>query len=408
MVRWLLENINSLALAFVLSVAVWVVAITEENPSEVRLFDDPIPIEIVGKRNDMVVVGPITTHATVSLRAPRSVWNTLTSDQVRLIADLSGLEAGAHEVEIQPEVTVSTARVVAVSPATLVVTLEALRRREVEIRVQVEGAPAVGYQVGEAVVDPAQATLSGPESLVAQVSELVAVANVDGLKDDLDRVIKLQAVNADGEPLGTSVQVTPASVRVVLPIEQQSGYKDVAVKVIWRGQVAAGYRLTDIKVSPPIVTVFSSEPSAVDALPGFVETEPLDLTARQRDIDVCVDLALPAGVSLVSVRCVSVVIGVAAIESSVTVPREVDVRGLGAGLQATASPGTVDVVLTGALPVLEGLTQDDVRVVIDVTGRGPGTYQLTPEVILLPSDVEASLVLPATIEVIIERKTSNA
>ena len=60
----------------------------------------------------------------------------------------------------------------------------------------------------------------------------------------------------------------------------------MVVKVASTGQVASGYRLTNISVFPPTVTVFSTNPSLVDRLPGFVETSPLDLTGVKDDIDI--------------------------------------------------------------------------------------------------------------------------
>jgi YbbR domain-containing protein len=51
--------------------------------------------------------------------------------------------------------------------------------------------------------------------------------------------------------------------------------------------------------------------------------------------------------------------------------------------------------------VLDRLKQEDVRVILDVTGLEPGTYSLTPEVSLLPEQLRAESVLPATIEVVI-------
>ena len=42
------------------------------------------------------------------------------------------------------------------------------------------------------------------------------------------------------------------------------------------GYVADGYKLTNITVSPPTVTVFSSDPTLVNELPGYVEAEELE------------------------------------------------------------------------------------------------------------------------------------
>jgi YbbR domain-containing protein len=53
--------------------------------------------------------------------------------------------------------------------------------------------------------------------------------------------------------------------------------------------------------------------------------------------------------------------------------------------------------------VLESLTLNDVRVVLDLRDMDVGAHQVTPEVILLPSGLTAQAILPATIEVSITR-----
>jgi hypothetical protein len=55
----------------------------------------------------------------------------------------------------------------------------------------------------------------------------------------------------------------------------------------------------------------------------------------------------------------------------------------------------------GPLPLLDNLSLDDVRVVVDLQGLGPGSYQVTPQVIFLSDKLRAENVLPAQIEVTI-------
>jgi hypothetical protein len=58
----------------------------------------------------------------------------------------------------------------------------------------------------------------------------------------------------------------------------------------------------------------------------------------------------------------------------------VQTAGLGPGLSAAITPGTVDVVVAGTVPVLSALGADSVSALVDLTGRGPGTYTLEPVV----------------------------
>ena len=70
------------------------------------------------------------------------------------------------------------------------------------------------------------------------------------------------------------------------------------------------------------------------------------------------------------------------------------------GLTSQIFPQTVDVIISGPLPVLETLTAQDVTVTVDVTGQEIGTYQLEPKVDT-PSNVFLESILPGTVEVVL-------
>ena len=93
----------------------------------------------------------------------------------------------------------------------------------------------------------------------------------------------------------------------------------MVVKVITQGKLADGYRLTNVSVNPPTVTVYSSDPNKVEALPGYVETTPINLdkpedrTLTFRWISTC-----RMEFSLVGQQQVTIQVGIDAIESSVS------------------------------------------------------------------------------------------
>ena len=178
----------------------------------------------------------------------------------------------------------------------------------------------------------------------------------------------------------------------------------MVVKVMTTGQVADGYRQTNITVTPPNVMVFSADPALLDQLPGFVETETLDLTGATDDVETVLALNLPEGISVIGDNRVLVLVGVAAIEGSITLSLEVEVIGLLPGLDAQVAPASVDVIVAGPIPDLESISPVDVRVVVDVTGLEIGTYQIQPTVDILPDRIYLQSISPETVEVTIQEQ----
>lgn len=397
--RWW-ENLGTFALALLLAVVVWAVAVNEENPNEEKLFPTTVKVGPVNLPEDLILVEQSITQTAVTIRAPRTVWDTLVAGQIHITADFTGLPPGEHVIPLRAQLDVPIGQVTKLNPATIRVTLESRATRELPVSVEQVGEPARGYEAGHFDLSTLTAVVSGPASAVDRVSKLTATISLEGLKTDLRKDVALDPVDASGK-LVADVSIEPASVQVKVPITQKQGFRDVAVTVDYAGQVAAGYRITNITVAPPVITVSSSDPQRVEALPGFVKTQALDLTGASDDIVVRLPLALPEGVSVEGEPSVQVQVNIAAIESSQTEQRQLEFQGLGPGLSATASPDTVVVLVSGPLPVLDRLKQEDVRVILDVTGLEPGTYSLTPEVSLLPEELRAESVLPATIEVVI-------
>ena len=91
----------------------------------------------------------------------------------------------------------------------------------------------------------------------------------------------------------------------------------------------------------------------------------------------------------------------AAIEDSVTVTRDVRPQGLAPGLSAHLSPATVDVILSGPVPLLKALRASDVEVYVDLSDLTPGSYQLQVSYRVLLEGVQVEALLPAQIAVTI-------
>ncbi|HSB91252.1 MAG TPA: CdaR family protein [Anaerolineales bacterium] len=402
MPRWLSENAEPLILAFILSLVVWLAGVNSSDPIEEGLFPDAVAIEYLGPSDGFVTTGNLPTEATVSLRAPASVWTGLTADDLHVQVDLQGLGAGTHSVVVRASVKISSARVRSVDPASINVTIEQQATRAVPVRIEVTGEPATRYRLGDATTSTQQVTVSGPASNVGEVVEAVARVPLAGQDSIVLRTVELVPRNAAGIDV-RGVTLTPSQVSVEVPIALPGGYRSVAVIPLVTGQVLPGYYVTNMSVSPPTVTVFASSPSAVEALPGFVQTEAISLDGASQSIERRVSLALPGGFSLVDEQSVLVQVTIAPIQSSLTISREVEVVGLESGLFARPSVEHISVILTGSLPVLEQLRPEDVRIILDLQGLQPGVHQVAPESIVLPSAVRVQTIIPDLIEVTISR-----
>ena len=401
--RWLGRNLSTLILAFLLAVVVWVSAVLSTDPNVEAAYPRSIELEVLYQDPGVLQVAKIPTSVRLTLNAPQSIWQKLNAnpDSVRAWIDLSGLSDGTHIVPVKTQIGMTPVQIVAVEPAEVEVTLEPLVTRLYPLHVNVTGDPALGYRKGSLQVDPPNVTISGPRTLTDRVVAVQVNLSVAGSNDTVKKSIPVQPVDVNGE-LVTGLTLTPSSVDVTQEISLLGGYRNVVVKVVTTGQVAEGYWLTNVSVTPPNVTVFSSNPALVNALPGFVETNPLDLSGLRDDVDIRATLNLPDGVSLAGEQSVLVRLSIAELEGSLPITLPLEVVGLPPELKAKISPETVELLLTGPLPLLNNLTPGGIRISVNLTGLDVGVYQVTPVVDLLPSQVRVASILPESVEVTIE------
>ena len=407
MFRWLATNLRTFLLALALALVVWVLAVTSANPDETQTYPNPIPIEFIGQDPSLLMTGTITRQVQVTLRAPHSIWVSLLSGEVPIhaVVDLTGLKAGTSTVAVQVQVAIQPVRIVSIAPQKFSLSLEKLVTETLPVELNLSGELAIGYKAGDVSLDPPEVVISGPESFVAQVKHIRANLDLSDARQSIQTSLPVIAETESGSTV-VGISVLPASITISLPVVQQGGYRDMAVKVMITGKLASGYRLKNITAAPLTVTVFSEDFPLIESLPGYVETNTLDLSGASSNIETHMPLNLPAGVLLIGDQTVSVQIEIVPIEDSRPVAfRQVEVIGLAPGLNAQLSPTTVDVILAGPLPVLNALQPSDVHARLDLTGLAPGTYQLTPTMIV-PEGVTVQSILPGTVEVIITKETN--
>lgn len=401
--KLILKFIPTFLLSLFLALIVWALAVTSADPNEEKVYPNVIDVRVVGLDENLVLVSQTPEDASLTLSAPSSLWNQLNRDSSLIHAsiDVTGLGVGEHNVPISVELDVVPVKIINIAPRSVTVVIDTYLERELPVTFEVSGHPSVGFEADTPTLSVTQVTVKGPTSVVERVAWVKASLDISESSQSFVTTLDLEAFDVAGRRL-TGITIEPGEVTVDQPITQKYGYRNLVVKVVVAGQVADGYRVTNISAYPAVVTVYSADPDLVADLPGYLETEPLDITGMKDDQDVYLPLALPNGVSMVGENLAQVQVGIAAIESSLTLSdMQVEFTGLEDGWSASVSPELVDVILSGPLPVLDSLRLSDVRVFIDVTDVPEGTYQRVPQVEMLVQGLWVESILPESVEVIL-------
>jgi YbbR domain-containing protein len=397
-VRALLGHVGNLLLALILAVLVWVVAERQANPSTEKTFPNAIPIGIQNLPAGTVTYDESADEVQVTVNTPDIVWNEIDSRQVKAWIDLSGQTSGTLDLPVNVYVPDQAAPVVKVEPAFVRLKLEPLAEAQLPVSINVSGEPALGFAASPIETTPSTVAVRGPASFVRMMAAATGQLSLQDARNTISRTIILTPRDRDGQAV-PYVTLSPTSTQAVIRLQPLGGFRDLAVKIDLRGNVAPGYLTTNVSVNPQVVTVFGSS-AALAALPGFISTEPVSVTDAITDISSRVRLVLPPGVSYLGDPTVQVDVKIKAIESSLTTFAPITPQGLSPDLVARFSPETVDVILSGPIARLNAFQSSDVQVFANLFNLISGTYQITPTV-SVPSGINVVSILPSTVQVII-------
>jgi len=389
--------LGSLILAFI----IWMIATAQSDPFEQWRLSG-IPIHVSPDAGLIITnQGEFQTTASVQLQAPRSVEQLLVPDDVIVWADMTGLGPGEHTIQLQAK-TARQAAVVSISPLQVTVKLETQESQLKPVRVNITSQPPLVYTVSDPALDVLQVTVSGPQSKVAQVTEVVAQVSLQNQRSSYEDDIKVIPVDADGHMV-SGVTLDPQTVHVTIDIEPRSDVREVRVQPNITGSLAEGYVLTAAFDYDPKTIVVSGPAAVLDNLPGTFFTDPINLSDKTSSFQVTVPVELPdPRLVVVTGRTVTVNVGI----DTQSITRQFDhipVEFIGGktGVDYHTVTNEVTVLVTGPQPLLSQLVANELSVLVDVSGLKPGdSTQLAPVASILDSStVVTTSVLPAQIDV---------
>jgi YbbR domain-containing protein len=379
--------------AVVLGGATWMVVTWQQNPFREDWLASAVPIEVTHLPAGVVEVGnPGTTR--VRLRASQDSWARVKPDDFKASIDLSKQPAGIHAVDVK----VDTSRdydVVDWEPKRVNIRLEPLLQGTVPVQLRITGKLPDGYLVNNQTVTPDQINISGEQDIAQTVTQAAVMLSLDGLRGDVTENDVPVLLDDKGQPV-SGVQFSPATVRVSVGIDRQVGVKTVPVRVTTAGQVASGYWLSSLTVTPQTVTI-TGGPAALGGV-DYIDVPPLDLGGAKADVSRATKLTDGNGYSLLSDADVTVKASIQPLRTTEVLPLGIAIQGVPDGLEARISPSTVEVTIGGLVPALSALKPGDVSAVVNAAGLDTGPHTV-PIRLNAPASVSLDATNPAAVTV---------
>jgi YbbR domain-containing protein len=393
------DRVGRILLSIVLAVLLWVYVVNLENPAQTTIFTG-LPLQVRGLAPNLKLINQIPNVNTTVL-APQNIMATLTQPDVRPYIDLTGTNEGVHEVPVRVEVVEVPQGSVDVSlfPRTVQVQLQAQVTQAFSISAQITGVPAFGGSSEPAQIDPAQVVVTGPDDAVGRIASVVAPVDVQGQVSNQRGFIAPVALDGNGQVI-KDLTFEPATVEVVVPITTLDTNRVVSVNPQVVGQPAPGYRPSLITAEPNIVTICCT-PGELQKV-EFLDTIPVSITGTTSTIITTTEVILPPNVSLYpgQSKFITVTVSVEALVTQLELSIAPEVEGLQGQNSVVLSPNQLSITLAGTFAQLQGLKPTDVRAILSLGDRGPGTYDIEPQIVV-PNGVTVQGSAPRRVSVTI-------
>ncbi|MEA1939255.1 MAG: CdaR family protein, partial [Candidatus Caldatribacteriota bacterium] len=288
--KWLLRNIDIKLLSLFLAIIIWVYVASGENPIIDTFID--VPVTINNLKEDLVIK-ELPENISVGIKGPKDLLSSLSANQITGVIDLSDIkESGIYTLEIVASAP-KKAEIIRVIPSEIKVEAEKVLTKEIEIEYSLIGIPEDGYSLTDKPkLDPSLAKVTGAQSKLETIKQLICTIDISGIKKDFNKKIKIKALNADGNEI-KELKIEPELIEVLVSVSRGYPEKVLLIKPRIIGEPAPGYYISQILANPNKIKIYGNY-SKINSL-EFLETIPIDVNGISKTLSVKVSPELEEG-----------------------------------------------------------------------------------------------------------------
>lgn len=369
------NKILYIVLSLLLAVVFWLFVDDALGNTTTENFTN-VPVVFIGAEDTLPSRGLMLAEggdATVDLRlsAPRSVMTELRRGGVSVQASLIGINAvGTYSVTYElltpDNVNNSDITYEYRSRSSITVQITNLYSREIPVLMDVVGAVDEPYVhvVERQTVEPAAITLSGLQSEVDQIASARVEVDITGATSTIQQEYSYRLLDEDGNEIeADNIRTSDQRVNVTVPIHMMKTL-DLTMKI----KEAPGSREADVdwKLEPSSITV-AGDPLSLETIDEIPMGE-LDLSAYTTDTDVDLEIKLPAECENISGnKTTHLSIHYHGLDTRTVKVTNIKATGLSERQTFDLITTSVDVMLRGPARDLEQVTEEDVRIVVDLS-----------------------------------------
>jgi YbbR domain-containing protein len=193
--RRAIKNLPLRLLSLAIAAGLWIFV----NAGQRSAFDElNIPVNYRHLPAGLVIVNHPPDWVKVQINGTRTLLSLLNPERLTVRLDLTGLGPGQASYKINPSMFVVPrgTTVTSVSPSEVILDVDRVVQRDIPVHIDVDGAPASGYEVTSAEAKPATVMAIGPSRYVNTLSQIpTEPLEIKGASADVERRVDLENPN---------------------------------------------------------------------------------------------------------------------------------------------------------------------------------------------------------------------
>lgn len=372
------QKILHILLSVIIAFGIWVYVVTVVSPeSESTYYNIPVVLtnEATLLDKGLMITSDTDPSVTLQLRGNRTDLNSLKNSDITVVADLSKIHgAGEQQLSCDVSFTGSSGNAFEIlnqEPSRITLQIAEWSTKEVPVVVNYTGMLGLDYIAykDELELDREYVNLTGPKSVVDQVTQARIDVNLDGQTESIFQNYRYTLCNDNNEPVDVSAVTTnTAEVAVTLKIQRVKEIQ-LQLDVIYGGGATA--ENTIIQLSQQAIKVSGSD-KLLDGLDTLVLGS-VNLAEIPEETVMSFPIILQEGIENLS--------GITEVTADISFPElttrtlnvdKILIAGLPAGMSYDIGTKVVAVTVRGPNELVEEISADNISVLINLSSAELG------------------------------------
>jgi YbbR domain-containing protein len=332
-----------------------------------------IPVKVLYDTENLVVSG-IPDTVEVSIKGPKTLVQSVKAlRNFEVFVDLTNAKIGTQKVNFEIR-DLSDRLDAKIEPGSANISIQEKVTKEFSVEAEFNtDLLEEGFAAGEPTLDPKKVKVTGPKDLVDRIMYVkAAVESKEGVNETFTQEAQIQVLDRELNKL--KVDIEPKTVKVTIPVKAQS--KNVPIAIVKKGTPPTGITIESIELDIDEATITASDEILKEIENVMVE---VDVSKITDNTTLNLPVIIANGIRKVDPEMVKATVVVTKQDEITVSGIPLNITGLSEQYEAVVTdPGNqlINLQVTGQSAKVAGISQDDFKIFIDLSGLTEGTHDV--------------------------------